>query len=146
MKQERQPVVVEHRPAGSGAVVPLRESSVLSLARTGSLSSRQVDAAFRVANLVRAAAADAGHRFAEYVDGGEAVPLAERATDAMRELRRVRQLLGKHGYVLVVSICADGRSLVDGEMGYATRRQRDTAADVLRLHLSELADLWRIER
>lgn len=122
-------------------VVALRESSIISLARVGALDTRQVDAAFRLANLVRATDAEAGRHLGEYIDGGHADPLAERVTDAIRELRNVRQLLGRHGYRLVVSVCAEGQGLVDL---YATRRQRDTAADILRVHLDELAELWKL--
>lgn len=135
---ERSAIVVEHRP---GAVVPLRDSSVISMAKVGALNSLQVEAAFRVANLVQQANTEAGRQFSEYVDGGARHPLAERAAEAMRELRRIRQLLGQHGYGLVVTVCAEGHGLVDL---YATRRQRDTAADLLRLHLDELAALWRL--
>jgi len=131
-------IVVERQP---GAVVAFRESSVITLARVGALNDRQVESAFRLSNLVRKANAEAGHRFSEYVDGGELTPFAEIQTDAMRELRRIRQLLGRHGYALVVSVCAEGHALTDL---YATRRQRDTASDLLRMHLDELAARWRL--
>lgn len=132
------PVLSAPAPA---PVIPLRESSVISMARVGALDGLQVESAFRLANLVRAANAEAGRQFHEFVDGSRGEPLAEKATEAMKELRRVRTLLGRHGYALAVSVCAEGHALTDL---YATRRQRDTAADLLRIQLDELARLWRL--
>ena len=131
----------EERRSRSVEIIALRESSVITLARVGALNDLQVAAAFRLARLVQTANAEAGSRFRQYVDGGERTPLAERATEAMRELRNARQLLGRHGYSLAVSICAEGHALADL---YPTRRQRDTASDVLRVHLDELVAMWRL--
>jgi len=41
-----------------------------------------------------------------------------------------------------VSICAEGHAI--GDL-YSTRRQRDSASDILRVHLDELVALWRLD-
>lgn len=140
------PAEVETRSGGAAAgrsseIIPLRESSIVSLARVGAINSLQVAAAFRLSNLVRTASAESGSRLREYVDGGERTPFAERATGATAELRQARLLLGRRGFALAVSICVEGRALTDL---YATRRQRDTASDMLRAQLDELVELWRL--
>jgi len=130
---------IEHR----AQVLALREWSVVVLARNGALDARQVEAAFRFANTFRTANTDAGRQFREYVDGGDYVPLAEKQTDALGDLRKCRALLGKSGYELMCEIVGLGRAIGDR---HTTRRQRDTCADRLRLHLDELASLWNINR
>lgn len=141
------PTAPERSDAPGGAVagrrneiIAFRESSVITLARVGGLDSLQVAAAFRLARLVQQANAEAGARFREYVDGGERTPLAERATEAMRELRKARQMLGKRGFDLALQVCVEGRSLMELD----TRRKRDTSADNLRDHLDDLAELWNL--
>lgn len=130
-------IEVEHR----AKVLALREWSVVVLARNGALDARQVEAAFRFANTFRKANMDAGRQFREFVDGGERVPLAEKQTDALGDLRKCRALLGKSGYELMCEIVGLGHAIGDR---HTTRRQRDTACDRLRLHLDELANLWGI--
>lgn len=106
------------------------------------MDARLVETAFRFTNTFRQAGEDAQRGFQEYVDGRTSTPRAERQADAIRELRRCRQLLGKHGYRLLATIAGEGYAL--GDL-YQTRRQRDTAADLVRLHLNELADMWNID-
>ena len=65
--------------------------------------------------------------------------LSSRQADAANELSRARLLLGERAYALVVRVCAEGYGL--RELA-ATRRERDTLADVLRLSLSDLASRW----
>ena len=122
-------------------VLSLREWSVVVLARNGALDSRQVEAAFRFANTFRTANTEAGRQFREFVDGGDYVPLAEKQTDALGDLKKCRALLGKSGYELMCEIVGLGHAIGDR---HTTRRQRDTCADRLRLHLDELAALWNI--
>lgn len=130
-------------PSRRGDVLALREWSVVVLARNGALDSRQVEAAFRFANTFRTANTDAGRQFRDYVDGGDFIPLAEKHTDALGDLRKCRALLGKSGYELMCEIVGLGHAIGDR---HTTRRQRDTCADRLRLHLDELASLWNIDR
>jgi len=130
-------IAIEHR----AQVLALREWSVVVLARNGALNARQVEAAFRFANTFRTANTEAGRAFREYVDGGDKIPLAEKQTDALIDLRRCRALLGRSGYELMSQIAGLGHAIGDR---HTTRRARDTAADRLRIHLDELADLWNI--
>lgn len=128
------------RPNGV-EVISLRESAVVAMARIGALDALQVEAAFRFRNLVQATHNEQGRAYHEFIDGGEHVAPSERVTDAMKQLRRCRQLLGRHGFNLISSVCYEGFNLTDM---YPGRRQRDTAADVLRVHLSELAEMFRL--
>lgn len=128
------------RPNGV-EVVSLRESAVVAMARIGALDALQVEAAFRFRNLVQSTHNEQGRAYREFIDGGEYSPSTERVTDAMKQLRRCRQLLGRHGFNLVSTVCYEGFNLTDL---YPGRRQRDTAADVLRVHLTELAEMFRL--
>jgi hypothetical protein len=128
-------------------VVALRESSVITLAAHGLLTSDQVAAAFRFKNVW----ADwvqlrSRHTQFEKVDfGGDAymssaLMTVEREEDARHELQRCRDILGAHGFQLLIRVCGEGYNIK--EM-LPTRRGRDTATDMLRLHLDSLAALWR---
>jgi hypothetical protein len=124
------------------AVVNLRESSVVTLAAHGILDADQVEAAwrFRRAWETVESARQASIGFAEWVDAGRLpAGLAERQLQAAGDLRQCRKLLGAHGYMLVGRICGEGWHIRDL---YQHRRDRDTATDMLRIHLSSLAALW----
>lgn len=117
-------------------VVSLRESSIITLASHGLLDADQVAAAMRFraaweayANLHRSG------RSLERVDGGRRVA-EPRGNEASRMLKRYRALLGAHGFDLLIRVCGEGHHIRDL---YQTRRERDTATDILRIHLSALA-------
>jgi len=133
----------ELNPRFVTAVVSLRESSIVSLATHGVLDADQVAAAWRFRRAWEAVRSmrmsSAG--FDEWVDAGcRPSAFAERQMMAATELRVCRRLLGAHGYELVCRVCGEGFHIRDI---YATRRERDTAVDLLRIHLNELARLWR---
>lgn len=136
----------EHRGA-SAEVVPLRESSVITLAAHGLLDADQVAAAFRFRN-TWADWVGLRSRYGQFekIDfGGDAylssaLMKVEREDDARQELQRCRDLLGAHGFQMLIKICGEGYNI--REMA-TTRRGRDTATDLLRLHLDSLAALWR---
>jgi hypothetical protein len=124
------------------AVVNLREWSVASLAAHGVLDADQVAAAFRFRNAWETVkgARQASFGFSEWIDAGCRPPgLSERRLAAAGHLRQSRRLLGAHGYHLVSRICGEGFHVRDL---YPTRRARDTATDLLRIHLTALAQLW----
>jgi hypothetical protein len=126
-------------------VVNLREeSSIDTLAAQRMLSADQVDAAWHFRRAWEAAAdLRRPSRLFERVDYSRAFmsqECIEREDEARQELARCRQLLGAHGFDLVVSVCAEGHHIRDL---YATRRERDTASDILRVHLTSLAAMWR---
>jgi hypothetical protein len=124
------------------AVVNLREWSVATLAAHGVLDADQVAAAFRFRNAWETVqeARQASFGFSEWIDAGCRPPgLSERRLAAAGLLRQCRRLLGAHGYHLVSRICGEGFHVRDL---YPTRRQRDMAVDLLKIHLSELAALW----
>lgn len=125
-------------------VVGLRESSIVTLAAQRMLTADQVDAAWRfrrawedLADMRRPS------RLFERVDYSRSFmsqAWLEREDKARQEIDCCRQLLGAHGFDLIVKVCAEGHHIRDL---YPTRRERDTAADILRVHLSSLADMWR---
>ena len=124
-------------------VIRLREWSVTTLAAHGALDDEQVTAARRFCSAwetvqaVRPASIDFGER----IDRGRNPPtFAERRLKAAADLRHARILLGEHGYGLVGRICGDGYHIRDL---YRTRRERDTASDMLKTHLTSLAAMWR---
>ncbi|WP_287240256.1 hypothetical protein [Mesorhizobium sp.] len=74
------------------------------------------------------------------VDGGKAPePISERQVRAGKELARCRALLGVRGYQLVSLVCGQGHALHEIATG---KRERLTAADLLRMCLDDLAALW----
>lgn len=133
----------ENNPRTVAAVVSLRESSIISLAAHGVLDADQVASAWRFRRAWETVQAmrvtSAG--FTEWIDAGcRPVAYAERQLMAATELRLCRRLLGTHGYALVSRVCGDGFHIRDM---YRSRRERDTATDLLRIHLNELTALWR---
>jgi hypothetical protein len=125
-------------------VVGFRQSSVVTLAAHGVLDADQVAAAFRFRNafeiVIDAKRQSIG--FNEWQSPGPVAPdIAARRADATRDLGRARALLGSHGYMLVGKICGEGFHLHDL---YPKRRDRDTHTDMLRVHLTSLAKLWRV--
>lgn len=133
----------DSNPKRISAVVNLRESSVVTLAAHGVLDAAQVAAAFRFRTeweVMQGARSANGMR--EWIDNGRKPPaVAERQVNAYMELERARSLLGAHGYMLVGRICGEGFSLRDI---FAARRHRDTATDMLRIHLDSLAVMWQL--
>lgn len=122
----------------TAAVVSLREWSVKTLA----LSDEQKSAAERfcrsweTVHRVRTNATSFGER----VDSGRPLSsFSERSLTAAQDLRHCRILLGEHGYALVGKVCGDGYHIRDL---YRTRRERDTASDMLKLYLAQLARMW----
>jgi hypothetical protein len=125
-----------------GTVVQLRDSSIVTLAAHGLLDADQVAAAFRFRKawetVKRMRPAAIG--FDEWVAGGCRPPgFAEKQLAAAADLRTCRRLVGRHGYELLSRICGDGFHVRDL---YSTRRERDTAIDMLRIHLTSLAQIW----
>jgi hypothetical protein len=137
--------VEQKRPSAPAEIVVLRESSVVTLAAAGVLDALQVAAAFRFRNeweaLIRLRKPS---ELFERVDNhaGAALAPSERENAAHQQLRRCRLLLGEHGFGLLVKVCGEGYHVRDL---YHSRRDRDTATDILKLHLAALAGLWRIE-
>lgn len=126
------------------AVLGMRQSSVVTLAAHGMLDADQVAAAFHFRNcfelVVEAKRRSIG--FNEWQDPGP-IPadIAARQVEANAALKQARALLGSHGYSLVGKVCGEGYHLSDL---YRTRRERDTMADMLRIHLTSLTKLWKI--
>lgn len=123
------------------AIVSLRDSSVVTMATHGVLDADQVAAAWRLRKAweVLVGLRRPTHLF-ERIDGCGIARRSEREEEARGELRRCRELLGAHGFDLLVKVCAEGYHIRDL---YPTRRERDTATDLLRIHLTSLAGLMR---
>jgi hypothetical protein len=120
-------------------VTVLRDWSITTLAAHGALDADQVAAAvrFRRAWETVQSIRPAAIGFDERIGNGR-VPagFAERQIEAATELRLARRELGADGYMLLGKICGEGEHIRDL---YRTRRERDTATDNLRAHLSRLA-------
>lgn len=120
-------------------VANLRESSVVVLASRGILDADQVAAAWRferawkVVSAFRPVAVEIGTM---KIRGSH----TERQLLAAMELRLCRRLLGVYGFKLVAAVCGNGYAIPDL---FPKRRDRDTATDMLRVHLTELSELWR---
>ena len=129
-------------PRTVDAVVNLRENSIITLAAHGVIDEEQVAAALRFNKSWHTVQSPgpAAAGFGVFVDSGlPRTAFAERRLAAAADLRHCRILLGEHGYGLVGRICGDGWHIRDL---YRTRRERDTAADLLRIHLTALAGMW----
>ena len=129
-------------PRTAQAIVNLRESSIVTLAQHGVLNADQAAAAYRFRRawetVQRMRPASVG--FDEWIAGGcRPGGFADDQLAAASDLRICRRKLGEHGYQLVGRVCGDGFHIRDL---YRTRRDRDTATDMLRIYLNSLADLW----
>jgi len=62
---------------------------------------------------------------------------AEASSEARKHLDRVRGLVGAHAYRLMCRVCGEGFHIRDL---YQSRRERETAADILRISLDVIAD------
>jgi hypothetical protein len=130
-------------PASAGEnVIAIRDSSISTLAAHGVLDGEQIAAAFRFRNAWErlAASRQVSAGFDEHINAGR-VPqsVAERTARAAADLQDARSLLGAHGYILLGKICGEGFHIRDL---YESRRDRDTAVDMLRIHLNSLAAMW----
>ncbi|WFU88756.1 DUF6456 domain-containing protein [Rhizobium sp. CC1099] len=157
-KARLRPTLVENpyysraHPAGSTnprtipVVINIRESAITTLASRSVLDAAQVAAANKFRALWEAmggkgaSAIDYGR---EHVDGGKVRdPITERQVNAGKELARCRALLGARLYSLVSAVCGEGRAL--HEVVGDGKRERLTAADMLRMGLDDLAEMWRL--
>lgn len=127
----------QQRPKTAAPVVALRESSIVSLAAHGVLDADQVAAAMRFRAAWETLASNLRPpAYFERVDAPLPQAQAERHDAAKRELGQYRLLLGEHGFGLLLKICGEGYHIRDL---YSARRERDTATDILRIHLSAIA-------
>ena len=127
------------------AMINIRELAITTMAARGVLDAVQIEAATRFRALWEAmggkgvSAIDYGR---EFVDGGKrADPITERQMHSGKELARCRALLGHRCYALVSLVCGEGYSLTEIVAG---KRERLTAADMLRMGLDDLAEMWRL--
>jgi len=138
-------------PQTIGAFINMRESAIVMLEAKGVLDKAQVKAAERFRKLwerMGGTGAGAMDYSRIVVDGGIAPdPISESQMEAGRSLKEAEQALkaqhGTYAYKLVGYICGEGYSIHDLT---ATRRQRDTMTDLLRMYLDVLADHWHLGR
>lgn len=125
------------------AVVSLRENSIISLAAHGALDANQVAAAWYFRKAFETVRDIKGGSLEEMTRGTRRPNgIAEKKLAAAFDLKIAKRFLGAHGYSLVATVCGEGFHIRDI---YKTRRERDTATDLLRIHLTGLADVWRID-
>lgn len=139
-RASHQPAIAERLPKPA-PVTALRDSSISTLASHGQLTAQQLSAAWRFQALWRQYVSEASpHRAFER----ERVDCAYRHgrgvghLDARKELSRIRLLVGTHLFSLLKRVCGDGHHIRDL---YRSRRERDGAADLLRVALDEMAAL-----
>ncbi|MGO7508909.1 hypothetical protein ACC677_02595 [Rhizobium ruizarguesonis] len=127
------------------AMMNVRESAITTMAARGVFDAAQVAAATRFRALwesIGGKGAGAINYGKEPVDGGKARdPITEREVNAGKELAKCRELLGVRLYGLVSAVCGEGYALTEI---FAGKRERLTAADMLRMGLDDLAELWRL--
>jgi hypothetical protein len=129
-------------PRKIDVVVNLRESSIVSLAAHGVLDADQVTAGFRFRRRWEEISRihHPAHLFERIDPGRAASMMLDREDEARRELTACRYLVGLHGFELLTKICGEGYHIRDL---YPSRRERDTATDLLKIHLTAIAGLWR---
>lgn len=128
-------------PRRISAVVNIRESTVATLAAQGLIDPAQAAAANRFKRLWELAhtVRFAGPRTERTSGGGNGMSFAEVQANARAELAHAKVLLGEHGFRLVSMVCGEGYAVRDMTV---TRRQRDTAHDMLKIYLDQLSVLW----
>jgi hypothetical protein len=128
-------------PRTTDAVVVLRESSITTLAALGLLDADQVAAAWRYKRAWESVQSTgiAAVGFSEWLDSGQRPEMSERRLRAASDMRHAADVLGIHGTWLVSRVCGYGYHIRDI---YPSRRDRDTATDMLRTYLTVLAREW----
>lgn len=130
-------------PVETSADINIRESAIETLFARGQLDKAQKKAADRFRmhwEALGGAGAGAMDFTREVVDGGaKRDPISERIVNASRELSTCRELLGARGYGLVCRVCGEGKALAEL---FVAKRDKLTGADNLRLHLTDLAEMW----
>lgn len=126
-------------PGACAPVVALRENSIITLAQHGALDAAQVAAAWRFRRAYELLRDVRASELDEIRGQRRPSGIAEKKIAAVNELKLAKRYLGAHGYSLLVTICGEGFHVRDV---YRTRRERDTATDMLRIHLTGLASLY----
>lgn len=130
-------------PETIDVAINVRESAVETLYARGALSAPQKAAADRFRQHWETYASEnvgAIDYSRDHVDGGTAIePVSQRRIDARQELKRCRIELGARSYELLSRVCGQGKALTEL---FASKRQRLTAADMLRDGLTDLAVMW----
>lgn len=119
------------RPAASPDL--RRRSAIATLAAAGMLSADQIEAAWRLAALWHDLTAQ--RSAADLLLGSESRPASDRALAAKQRLQNIRGETGSYGFELLQRVAIEGFALGDLFEG---RRARDTHADLLRVHLTEV--------
>lgn len=135
-----QPEAREKPKVKPAPVTALRESSISTLAGQGVLSVDQLSAALRFRDLWQlyitqsspSRAFEAERVDYAYRHQGRGVG----HLDAKKELSRIRFQVGTHLFQLLKRTCGDGYHIRDL---YRSRRERDSAVDLLRVALDEMA-------
>lgn len=130
-------------PRKVAMAVNIRESSIATLAHKELIDPAQTAAADkfrRFFEMAGGSGAGAMDMTKDVVDGGRGPQdIKDSVVNATYELVEARKLLGRDGFELVRTIAGERRSIHDF---CKTRRERDTALDMLRMHLSALAEMW----
>lgn len=127
----------DRRKSESAILIPIRDSSIATLAAHGLLNAEQISAALhfrdlweRYVSLSRPAMAF------ERIDRSHSPGDHSGKAEAKKELAKIRGVTGNYGFTLLSKICGDGFHIRDM---YSMRRDRDTHTDLLRILLSQIA-------
>ena len=130
-------------PRKTKQAVNIRESAIATLAQKGALDAAHAAAADRFRALYEAMGGTGARAIdftREPVDGGRGPQdINDRQMTAGLELKRCRAKLGEYNYNIVRLIAGERRSLHEI---CGSRRERETTADILRISLDGLAELW----
>lgn len=138
MSAKLKTVELQNRQKSETAIlIPIRESSIATLAAHGLLDAEQVSAALhfrdlweRYCNLSRRPMAF------ERIDAYRSPDARSVMAEAKKELAKIRSVTGNYGFQLLSKVCGDGYHIRDL---YSGRRDRDTHTDLLKILLSQVA-------
>jgi len=127
----------DRQKSETAILIPIRDSSIATLAAHGLLDAEQVSAALhfrdlweRYCNLSRPAMAF------ERIDASRSPDVLSAKAEAKKELAKIRGITGNYGFQLLSKICGDGYHIRDL---YSGRRERDTHTDLLKILLAQVA-------
>jgi len=127
----------DRQKSETAILIPIRDSSIATLAAHGLLDAEQVSAALhfrdlweRYCNLSRPVMAF------ERIDASRSPDVLSAKAEAKKELAKIRGITGNYGFQLLSRICGDGYHIRDL---YSGRRDRDTHTDLLKILLSQVA-------
>lgn len=127
----------DRRKSETAILIPIRESSIATLAAHGLLDAEQVSAALHFRDLwERYCNLSKPQTAFERIDRSRSPDGRSVIAEARKELVKIRSVTGNYGFTLLSKVCGDGYHIRDLYQG---RRERDTHTDLLKILLSQVA-------